>query len=78
MDSKKFMQLVEEKKKKALQKKEAPLKWEQRLEAAVKAREDAEAMAREEKRLKLKQKKRSSSDSSDESDREKKVREENS
>ncbi|CAF1996950.1 unnamed protein product [Brassica oleracea var. botrytis] len=37
MDSKKFMQMVEEKKRQILEKKEAPLKWEQKLEAAAKA-----------------------------------------
>ena len=42
MDCKKFIQLVEEKKNRALQKKEASLKWEQKLEAAARAKVDAE------------------------------------
>ncbi|KMZ67902.1 hypothetical protein ZOSMA_252G00030 [Zostera marina] len=42
MDAKKFLQLVEEKKKRMLEKKEAPLKWEQKLEAASKTKADSE------------------------------------
>ncbi|GFZ15940.1 hypothetical protein Acr_25g0003490 [Actinidia rufa] len=42
MDCKKFIQLVEEKKKRVLERKETPLKWEQKLEAAAKASADAE------------------------------------
>ena len=60
------MQLVEEKKKKALEKKEAPLKWEQKLEAAAKAKADAEAKAR--KLKSSKHKRRSVSDSDSDSD----------
>ena len=39
MDAKRFIQLVEEKKKKIMERKEAPLKWEQKLEAAAEAKE---------------------------------------
>ncbi|GMH20313.1 hypothetical protein Nepgr_022154 [Nepenthes gracilis] len=38
-----FIQLVEEKKKRAFEKEEAPLKWEQKLEASTKAKADPEA-----------------------------------
>ncbi|KAE8692359.1 FAD/NAD(P)-binding oxidoreductase isoform 1 [Hibiscus syriacus] len=53
MDCKKFIQLVEEKKR-ALEKKEAPLKWEQKLEVATKARLGAEAKEKRSKRVKHK------------------------
>jgi hypothetical protein len=38
MDTNKFLQLAEEKKRRILEKKEAPLKWEQNLEDAAKAK----------------------------------------
>ncbi|XP_038718165.1 uncharacterized protein DDB_G0283697-like [Tripterygium wilfordii] len=62
----KFIQLVEEKKKRALEKKEAPLKWEQKLEAAAKAKADAEA--KDKKSRALKHQRRSVSESDTESD----------
>ncbi|KAK6157622.1 hypothetical protein DH2020_011870 [Rehmannia glutinosa] len=63
MDAKKFMQLVEEKKKRVLAKKEAPLKWEHKLEAAAKAKADAEAKERKAKAAKHKRRSLSVSDS---------------
>ena len=54
MDTKRFIQLVEEKKKRIMERKEAPLKWEQKLEAAAKAKADAEAKERKLKAIKHK------------------------
>ncbi|GFZ21542.1 hypothetical protein Acr_29g0007040 [Actinidia rufa] len=54
MDCKKFIQMVEEKKKIVLEKKEAPLKCEQKLEAAAKAKVDVEAKERKLKAMKHK------------------------
>ena len=60
MDAKRFIQLVEEKKKKIMERKEAPLKWEQKLEAAAETKE---------RKLKAtKHKKRSGSDSDSDND----------
>ncbi|EPS64483.1 hypothetical protein M569_10301, partial [Genlisea aurea] len=61
MDAKKFLQLVEDKKKRILAKKEAPLKWEQKLEAAAKA--NAQANQRKAKKQHSKRSSPSSSDS---------------
>ncbi|URD73270.1 hypothetical protein MUK42_07864 [Musa troglodytarum] len=77
MDCKKFLQLVEEKKKKILERKEGPLKWEQRLEAASKAKADAEAKKRKLKASRHKKRTHSGSDydsDSDSSDSERKYR----
>jgi hypothetical protein len=52
---KQFLKLVEAKKQKVLEKKEAPLKWEQRLEMAAKAKADSKSKERDE----LKARKRS-------------------
>ncbi|EMS56649.1 hypothetical protein TRIUR3_01775 [Triticum urartu] len=73
MDAKKFLQMVEDKKKRLLEKKEAPLKWQQKLEAAIKATEEKE------KKLKSKKHRRrsyfsSESDSESESDSDRKHR----
>ena len=51
IDCRKFIQLVEEKKR-VLERKEAPLKWEQKLEAAAKAKADGEAKNKEQKTAK--------------------------
>ncbi|KAF2602716.1 hypothetical protein F2Q70_00028890 [Brassica cretica] len=67
MDSKKFMQMVEEKKRQILEKKEAPLKWEQKLEAAAKAAGTKENKSK-------KRRHRDASESSSESDSSSEVR----
>ncbi|GFS32769.1 hypothetical protein Acr_00g0024500 [Actinidia rufa] len=54
MDCKKFIQFVEEKKKRVLERKEGPLKWEQKLEATAKAKADAEAKDKKRKTAKRK------------------------
>ncbi|KAK9091374.1 hypothetical protein Sjap_024551 [Stephania japonica] len=66
--SKKFIQLVEEKKKRALEKNEACLQWEQKLEGAGKAKAGVEAKGRKLKAGVKHRKKRSASDSYSESD----------
>ncbi|KAG6707099.1 hypothetical protein I3842_06G014700 [Carya illinoinensis] len=68
MDAKRFIQLVEEKKKRAVEKKDAPLKWEQKLEAAAEAKSDAEAKERKLKAAKHKRKSVSHSDSDSDGD----------
>ncbi|KAH0869400.1 hypothetical protein HID58_076422 [Brassica napus] len=68
MDSKKFMQMVEEKKRQILEKKEAPLKWEQKLEAAAKAagtKEKNSEVRRKSRRTHSKHRRHAHSDSDD-------------
>ena len=73
MDSQKqFLKLVEERKRKALEKKEAPLKWEQRLEASAKGLVDTNV--KEDKSHKKHRRHRSSDSDSDQDAEEKKKR----
>ncbi|CAK9862383.1 unnamed protein product [Sphagnum jensenii] len=65
---KQFLKLVEAKKQKALEKKEAPLKWEQRLEMASKAKSDSKSKERDEFKTHKRARKERSSESDADSD----------